>query len=76
VPLGLSSRVMVILLSFQPIAGYYEKNRNKEFSPEIFPNNRSHGPYDILKIPAQTNDFFLRYRMPKKWAIFGAFVRK
>ena len=73
---GPFSRVMVILLNFQHIVGYYEKNRNKVFLPEIPPNNRSHGLYYILKVSAQTDKFFLRYEIPKKWAIFGRFVRK
>jgi len=67
---------MVILLNFQPIVGYNEKNRNKKFSPEIFSNNRSHGTYYILKVSAQTDEVFLRYGTPKKWVILRAFVRK
>ncbi len=53
--LGLSSRVMIILPNFQPIAGYYEKNRNEEFQPKISTNNRSHGPYNFLKVSTQTD---------------------
>ena len=67
---------MVILLNFQPITGYYEKNRNKKFPPENFPNNRPHGPCYILQVSAQTDDFFLRYGIPQKWTIFRAYVRK
>jgi hypothetical protein len=53
--LGPSSRVLVILLNFQSVTGYYEENRNKEFLPENFSKNRPHGPYYILKVVAQTN---------------------
>jgi len=67
---------MIILLDFQPMAEYYEKNRNKEFLAENFSSNRSRGPSNILKVSAKTNGFFLRYRMLKKWTIFRAFVRK
>ncbi len=69
--MDLPSRVMVISLNFQHIAQYYEKNHNKEFPPENFLNNRSHGPYYILKVSAQTDKYLLRYEIPKKWAIFG-----
>jgi hypothetical protein len=46
---------MIILPNFQPIAGYYEKNRNEEFQPKISTNNRSHGPYNFLKVSTQTD---------------------
>ena len=75
-PLGLSSRVIVILMSFQPITGYYEKTLNKEFLRENFSNNSPHDPYYILKVSAQTDEFFLIYRISQKWTIFEAFVRK
>jgi hypothetical protein len=65
VPLGLSSRVMATLLNFQHISGYYEKTHNNEFPPEILPSNKSYGSYDILKVSAEMNDFFLRYWIPK-----------
>jgi hypothetical protein len=67
---------MAILLYFQYISGYFEKTRNNEFSPEIFLNNRSRDPYDILKVSAKMDDFFLRYRIPKKCAVSEVFVRK
>jgi hypothetical protein len=67
---------MVVLLNFPPIVGYYGQNRNKEFSPKIFTNNRYHGPYDILKVSTQKDNYFLRYRVPKKKVIFDAFVGK
>jgi hypothetical protein len=63
---------MAILLNFQPNAGYYEKNLDKEFPPENFPNNRPYGPNYILKFSAQTDKFFLRYRLLQKWTIFRA----
>ena len=56
VPLGLSSRVMIILLNFQSITEYCEKNRNKKLPPEDFPNNKFHRLYYILKISAQTDE--------------------
>ena len=59
-PLGLSSRVIVFLMSFQPITGYYEKTLNKEFLRENFPNNRPYDPYYILKVSAQTDSSLLR----------------
>ncbi len=49
--LSLPSRVIIILLNFQNIAEYYEKNRNKKFPSEIL--RKSHDPYYILKVSAQ-----------------------
>jgi len=65
---------MVILLNFHPITGYYEKNFDKEFSPETFRNNRPHDPYYILKVSLQTNELFLKCRISKKRAVFGAIM--
>jgi len=72
VPLNISSRGTVILLNYQQITGFYEKNFNKEFPFENFLNNRTHGPYYILKVLAQTDGFFLKYGVYQKWTIFGA----
>jgi len=69
--LGLSSQLMVILLNFQPIAGYHDKNRNKEFSPKSFTNKRSHGSYHILKVSTQIDNYFLRYQMLKNGLFSG-----
>jgi hypothetical protein len=44
--------------------------------PENFFNNRSHNPYSVLKVSAQMDELFLKYEIPKKWTIVGAFVRK
>ncbi len=62
--IDLSSRVMDILLKFQPITRYYGRNLNKEFPTENFPSNRPHSTYYILKVPARTDEFFLRYELP------------
>jgi hypothetical protein len=53
--MGLSSQVMVILLNFQRIAGYYEKYFDKKFLPDNLSNNRPHSLYYILKLSDQTN---------------------
>ncbi len=65
-PLGVSSRVIDILLNFQPVTGYYKKHRNKEFLTENFAINRPQGRYYILEVPARIDEFFLRYTVPKK----------
>jgi hypothetical protein len=57
---------MIILLNFQPIAGHYEKKRNKEFLSENFSSNRCHGPYNILKVSAETKVAFSRYHNCKE----------
>jgi len=48
-----------------------KKNFEKEFSPENFPNNIPHDPYYIKKVSAQIDEFFLKYRISQKWAVFG-----
>ncbi len=60
-PLGLSSRVLDILLNFQPVTGCYEKHRNKEFLTGNFAINRPHSRYYILEVPARIDEFLLRY---------------
>jgi len=55
VPLGRSSRVIVILLNFQPMTGYYENSRKKECRPENLLICRYDSVYYILKVSAQMN---------------------
>jgi len=47
-------------LNFQPVTGFYKKNRNKQFPLENFPVSRSHSPYYILEASTSTDEFFLR----------------
>jgi len=42
------------------MTGFYEKNRNKQFPLENFPDSRSHSPYYILEASTPTDEFFLR----------------
>ncbi len=69
-------RVTGILLNFQPMAGYYEKNRKKEFRSENFPNYAYDSAYYILKVSTQMDQLFSRYRIYKRWTILRAFVKK
>jgi hypothetical protein len=54
----------------------WKKNQKKKFRPENFPNYRYDSVYYILKVSAQTDEFFSRYRINKKWTLSRAFVRK
>jgi hypothetical protein len=75
-PLGLSSLVMTILLNFQHITRYYEKNRNQKFPLENLLQIGHHGLCYILQVSAQKGDFWLRYGIPQKWIVLRGFLRK
>ncbi len=74
VTLDLFSRFMIILLNFQSIAVYYEKNLIKNFQSENLPRNRSHHPYHILKVSSKTRGLFSRCWMLKKMELLESFV--